>query len=66
MIGDKKNLEINSIMEKTSTNIYLPSPWMNSNDDEFIHITGDTNDDVQRATTLLKQVISQKVHRHHL
>lgn len=52
--------EINSIMENTGTNIYLPSPYSN-NEDEFIHVTGDTSDDVQRATTLLKKLLSQKV-----
>lgn len=47
-------------MTSTKTNIYLPSPW-NNEKDEFIHVTGDTSDDVQRATSLLNKLLSQKV-----
>lgn len=56
-----------SIMEDTGSNIYLPSPWCkitqpsDAESESIIHVTGNTIEEVQKATTLLKKLLPQKV-----
>ncbi|GAA5794865.1 hypothetical protein HPULCUR_000213 [Helicostylum pulchrum] len=55
-----------SIMEDTGSNIYLPSPWCkitqpsDAESESIIHVTGNTIEEVQKATTLLKKLLPQK------
>lgn len=54
-----------AIMEETSTNIYLQSPFSHltteDRDEGFIHLTGDSNSGLVRAKDLLKKLTAQKV-----
>lgn len=54
-------------MEETGSNIYLPSPWSKitqpsvAESESIIHVTGNTIEEVQKATSLLKKMLPQKV-----
>lgn len=67
VLGNRRHVQILSIMEETGSNIYLPSPWSKitqpsvAESESIIHVTGNTMDDVQKATTLLKKLLPQKV-----
>jgi hypothetical protein len=72
IIGNRRHSNILSIMEETGSNIYLPSPWskkiaqpttavVESESSSIINVTGSTIEAVQRATTLLKKLLPQKV-----
>ncbi|KAI7897345.1 uncharacterized protein EV154DRAFT_409832 [Mucor mucedo] len=54
-------------MEETGSNIYLPSPWSKitqpsvAESESIIHVTGNTIEEVQKATSLLKKMLPQKI-----
>lgn len=58
-------MQLQSIMEETSTNIYLQSPLCNSIDEDnhsgLIYLTGESPSDLARAKDLLKKLTAQKV-----
>ncbi|OBZ83916.1 hypothetical protein A0J61_08034 [Choanephora cucurbitarum] len=77
VLGSRKHSNILSIMEETGTNIYLPSPWTKltqpsnnlsilkalslAESESNIHVTGSTTEAVQKATTLLRKLLPQKI-----
>lgn len=58
-------MQLQSIMEETSTNIYLQSPLCNLIDQDnrngMIYLTGNSPSDSARAKDLLKKLAAQKV-----
>jgi len=58
-------VQLQSIMEETSTNIYLQSPLCNlikqDNRNGMIYLTGKSPSDSARAKDLLKKLAAQKV-----
>jgi hypothetical protein len=65
IIGSRRHAQILKIMEETGTNIYLPSPWQLgiafAESESTIHVTGNTSEEVQRATTCLEKLLPEKV-----
>lgn len=68
LISGRKHVQLQSIMEETSTNIYLASPFHNTcklidNDkrSSHIYISGETNASINRAKELIIKLAAQKV-----
>ncbi|KAL7323088.1 hypothetical protein PS15p_211041 [Mucor circinelloides] len=69
LIAGRKHVQLQSIMEETSTNIYLQSPLCNSTDEDnhngLIYLTGESPSDLARAKDLLKKLTAQKIKSMH-
>lgn len=69
ILASRRHGYVLSIMEDTGSNIYLPSPWSKitqpSESESIIHVTGNTTEDVQKATSLLLKMLPQKVSHIH-
>lgn len=73
IIGSRRHAHILKIMEETGTNIYLPSPWSKTTQPDttstipiaepecIVHVTGNTIEAVQRATTSIENSLPEKV-----
>ncbi|CAO3632359.1 unnamed protein product [Mucor fragilis] len=69
LIAGRKHVQLQSIMEETSTNIYLQSPLCNLIDQDnrngMIYLTGNSPSDSARAKDLLKKLAAQKTKSMH-
>ncbi|KAK4517913.1 uncharacterized protein ATC70_001262 [Mucor velutinosus] len=69
LIAGRKHVQLQAIMEETSTNIYLQSPLCNLLEENsrngMIYLTGESPSDLARAKDLLKKLAAQKIKSMH-
>ncbi|KAI8645403.1 hypothetical protein BD408DRAFT_459344 [Parasitella parasitica] len=65
LLSGRKHVQLQSIMEETSTNIYLQSPFSHlttqDQNDGLIYLTGESTSGLVRAKELLKKLTAQKL-----